>query len=101
VRARRLPTIRSCVFQGNRDSALVFLPDAGATLVDCDFRENYGRYYGAVYAYRARSLSMTRCRFIENRSDALGGALYNYDTTTTLSACGFIGNTAVARARSR
>jgi hypothetical protein len=88
------PTIRSCVFQGNRDCALVCRPDAGATLFDCDFRENYGAVHGAVYAYFA-TLSMTRCRFIENHSDALGGGLYSYGTPTALSECVFTGNTAV------
>jgi hypothetical protein len=88
------PTIRSCVFQGNRDCALVCLMGTGATLLDCVFRENYGYVHGAVYAYHA-TLTLDRCRFIENRTDMLGGGLYSYATSTTLSACDFLGNTAV------
>ena len=88
------PSIRSCVFRGNRDCALVCLTGAGATLLDCDFRENYGYVHGAVYAYFA-TLSMIRCRFIENQTDELGGGLYSYATATTLSECVFTGNTAV------
>jgi uncharacterized protein YjbI with pentapeptide repeats len=87
------PTVRSCVFQGNRDCALVCLVGAGATLVDCVFSQNYGYAHGAVYTYRA-TLSMTRCRFIENHSDQQGGGLYNYATTASLSECTFTGNTA-------
>jgi hypothetical protein len=88
------PTIRSCVFRGNRDCALVCLTGSGVSLLDCDFRENYGHVHGAVYAYFA-TLSMTRCRFIENRTDELGGGLYSYGTATTLRECVFTGNTAV------
>ncbi len=88
------PTIRSCIFRQNRDCALVCLTGAGPVLFDCDFRENYGHVHGAVYAYFA-TLSMTRCRFIENHSDAIGGGVYSYGTPTTLSECVFTGNTAV------
>jgi len=88
------PTFGSCVFQGNRDCALVCLRDAGATLTDCIFRQNYGAMHGAIYGYGA-TLSLTHCRFLENQSDGLGGALYSYATPTTLSACEFIDNRAI------
>jgi hypothetical protein len=68
--------------------------NASPTIRSCVFRENYGHVHGAVYAYFA-TLSMSRCRFSENRTDELGGGLYSYGTATTLSECVFTGNTAV------
>jgi len=87
------PTVRGCVFYGNQDGALVCLTDTAPTVLDCCFRQNCGYRYGAIYCDFA-TITITRCRFVENGSHQIGGALYSYATNTTISECTFTGNSA-------
>ena len=72
------PTIVDCVFQGNRGrfGAAVRLQHSGASLMNCEFRENIGVGTGALLACWAPGPFLEKCRFEGNQSGMHGGAAY-------------------------
>ncbi len=85
------PTVVSCIFSGNGGSAVgcyagTFLPISG-----CSFVGNQGSCGGAMYADRS-SLTIYRCRFVENEADGDGGAIFAYATLAKIMDSEFIGN---------
>ena len=92
------PTIRNCVFTGNRSSdtggAICCETFSNPTIIGCVFSGNSAYFGGAVYCYSS-SPTITNCLFRGNSADWYGGALrcYSY-SSPTVTNCTFSGNSA-------
>lgn len=89
------PIVQNCTFidltGGAANSSF-----SSPTFVDCTFSNNSNGYGGAMFASYS-SLSILRCRFLQNSStvgDGSGGAIYASNCQVDLTGCDFIRNRA-------
>ena len=91
--------LSQCVFESNRGGA-VQTYDSSVTMDRCTFQDNTGGDGAAVYSHMGADLSeptqvqATRCTFVNNTSEASGGALYVHNSDTTVESCTFSSNAA-------
>jgi len=92
------PTIRNCVFTGNRSSdyggAICCEGSSDPAIVDCIFSSNDSWYGGAIYC-NSSSPTIINCVFSDN-SSCYGGAIYCRNSSLTVTNCVFSGNSATA-----
>jgi hypothetical protein len=91
------PTIRNCVFQGNRctfGGGAGYIFGAQATFSDCQFIDNVGGSYGGAFDTNNVTSTFRRCVFKGN-SAARAGAFETYGGgNTTFENCLFTANRA-------
>ncbi len=89
------PTITGCTLLRNTGGGMTVLSPGRATITDCSFIENEDR--GLLYE---SDRAISRCRFIRNRSENLGGGLllqssFLFPVPPDIVDCVFVGNSAV------
>ena len=80
--------VRHCVFTSNRSlyGALTIEYMDTAGLQDCQFNDNYARYYGgAVYVEEVDDAVIQNCEFDRNFCYGAGGAFYIYKSNTSFT----------------
>jgi predicted outer membrane repeat protein len=87
------PSIRSCLFMGNRGSAVVCAGGAAAEFEECVFVQNQG-WDGGAAASNSSSPAFRRCTFQGNSAEWAGGAFHGHASAAAFSECEFTGNTA-------
>lgn len=86
------PTIRNCVFADNvtdRDEqgGAITCFDSAPTLIDCVFKENGARHFGAGLFCRNSALTLLRCSFINNYVSLGGISVYCEDGSLSMDNC--------------
>lgn len=94
------PTVRDFVFRGNSadNGGAVFCSHCTVRFIDCTFVDNVAKYGGGVYCASSRPV-LSNCRFERNvvttaERLAGGGAVYNWQSPTSISSCMFVANSA-------
>ena len=87
-----------CTFEGNEaegDAGVAYIHNGGYTVVftDCEFRENTGARFGAVYNTEGRT-TFNNCVFADNQATGDTGALEVMGGTVTVNGGKFTGNKA-------
>jgi hypothetical protein len=91
------PTIRNCVFTGNRctfGGGAVYIFTAGANFSDCRFESNLGGSFGGAFDMNNVVASFTRCAFVGNTASRAGACESYGNSQTTYTNCVFRGNSA-------
>jgi hypothetical protein len=95
VYASGAPTVRNCVFSGNRctfGGGAGYIFTAQATFTDCTFDSNEGGSYGGAFDTNNVTSTFTRCVF-RNNGAVRAGAVETYGAgNTTYVNCLFTGN---------
>jgi hypothetical protein len=91
------PTIRNCVFSGNRctfGGGAVYIFTAGGNFFDCRFESNVGGSFGGAFDMNNVVGNFERCTFVGNTA-ARAGACESYGgSQTKYTNCVFRGNSA-------
>jgi hypothetical protein len=87
------PTVVSCRFFKNRESAVFCRGGSAITFADCVFLRNDGWSGGAIYFVEASPV-ITHCDFIENDAEYTSGALRGHASTIEITHCTFAQNRA-------
>ncbi|MBN1180535.1 MAG: hypothetical protein JXD18_15105 [Anaerolineae bacterium] len=97
-------TIENCRFYQNKGGTKgggIYFEDSEPTLIDCVFEGNFAEFGaepwgdgGALYV-TGSSLSITGCRFEENRALGVAGVVYAYDSAIGIANSVFESNTVV------
>lgn len=82
------PTIDSCIFFNNRNSAILLEDWSAPTLTDCYFFQNHG-WQGGALCCKESSPAVRSCRFSENTADLDGGAVSAHASSPLLVDCLF------------
>ncbi len=94
------PTIRNCVFVGNKGSSagggiMVWEPPVDLAIENCVFMLNSASDGGGIDHQGGGALTVTNCVFEENVArSADGGAIHSQDSTLDVADCEFVGNVA-------
>ncbi|MHC4427721.1 MAG: right-handed parallel beta-helix repeat-containing protein, partial [Planctomycetota bacterium] len=94
-----LPEITGCTFElndaaGGGGGAMFNAPDSDATIAECSFDGNTGIAGGAIYNNQS-SPTISGCEFVGNAAPgAGGGAIFNNESSPTISDCSFTNNDA-------
>jgi len=94
-------TFRNCIFEfnsANLNGGVVFIRDASASFIDCEFRDNYAGGYttggagaGAVEVYDG-AVSFLRCKFVGNTAGSKRGAINAERSELWITDCEFTEN---------
>jgi hypothetical protein len=95
------PVVYNCTFQDNYAELVggaIAARFAGGSISDCAFVANVAGDYGAAICLFSSDTSITDCEFSGNKCEktttTCGGAIYNEDSSPTISECVFSGNAA-------
>ncbi len=93
IEAASSPSIRQCIFTGNRDAAITCWGGwSQPTFTHCVFQQNENAGTGGAIHSEAAVLTFSHCDFIENHS-VNGGAMRGYAGAADISNCTFRQNT--------